>query len=234
MNNYYCRERWLTMVGNLVNTIAIIIGGSLGLFIGDKISEALKDIVMQGLSLAVLLIGFKMALQTQNMTVVIFSLVIGGVVGELLSIKANLDLFGNWIESQFDSESEIAVGFIHTSLIYCVGAMAITGAIQDGLGNPSTLYSKSLLDGFSAIAFSSTLGPGVLVSALSVFLYQGSIALLAGWAQQILIDPVITEMTAVGGLLIVAIALNLLEITEIKVANLLPAIFVSIFLVYLF
>lgn len=222
------------MIGNVVNTIAIIIGGSLGLFIGDKISESLKDIVMQGLSLAVLLIGFKMALQTQNMTIVIFSLVIGGVAGELLNIKGNLDRLGNWIESQFDSESEIAAGFIHTSLIYCVGAMAITGAIQDGLGNPATLYSKSLLDGFSAIAFSSTMGPGVLISALSVFLYQGSIALLAGWSQQILIASVISEMTAVGGLLIVAIALNLLEVTDIKVGNLLPAIFVSIFLVYLF
>ena len=222
------------MIGNIVNTAAILIGGSLGLFIGDKISESLKDIVMQGLSLAVLLIGLKMALQTQDMPIVIFSLVIGGVLGELLSIKANLDRLGNWIEDKLGSENEIAVGFVHTSLIYCVGAMAITGAIQDGLGNPSTLYSKSLLDGFSAIAFSSTLGPGVLVSALSVFLYQGSIALLAGWSQKILIAPVITEMTAVGGLLIVAIALNLLEIVEIKVGNLLPAIFVSIFLVYLF
>ncbi|MFO7819071.1 MAG: DUF554 domain-containing protein [Halanaerobacter sp.] len=222
------------MIGNIVNTAAILIGGSLGLFIGDKISESLKDIVMQGLSLAVLLIGLKMALQTQDMPIVIFSLVIGGVLGELLSIKANLDRLGNWIEAKLGSENEIAVGFVHTSLIYCVGAMAITGAIQDGLGNPSTLYSKSLLDGFSAIAFSSTLGPGVLVSALSVFLYQGSIALLAGWSQKILVTPVITEMTAVGGLLIVAIALNLLEIVEIKVGNLLPAIFVSIFLVYLF
>ncbi|MBM7557621.1 putative membrane protein YqgA involved in biofilm formation [Halanaerobacter jeridensis] len=222
------------MIGNIVNTIAILIGGSLGLFIGDKISESLKDIVMQGLSLAVLLIGLKMALQTQNMPVVIFSLVLGGIIGEFLSIKTNLDRLGDWIESKLDSESEIAAGFVHTSLIYCVGAMAITGAIQDGLGNPSTLYSKSLLDGFSAIAFSSTMGPGVLVSAISVFLYQGSIALLAGWSQQILIDPVITEMTAVGGLLIVAISLNLLEIVNIKVGNLLPAIFISIFLVYLF
>ena len=222
------------MIGNIVNTISILIGGSLGLFIGDKISESLKNIVMQGLSLAVLLIGLKMALQTKDITVVIFSLVLGGLLGELLSIKGNLDRFGNWIETKLGNENEIAAGFVHTSLIYCVGAMAITGAIQDGLGNPSTLYSKSLLDGFSAIAFSSTLGPGVLISALSVFLYQGSIALLAGWAEQILIDPVITEMTAVGGLLIVAIAFNLLEIVNIKVGNLLPAIFISIFLVYLF
>ena len=222
------------MLGNIVNTAAILIGGSLGLFIGNKVSKSLKDIVMQGLSLAVLLIGMQMALQTEDMVVVIFSLVIGGIIGELLMIESNLDRFGQWLENKLSSDSQIAVGFIHTSLIYCVGAMAITGAIQDGLGNPSTLYSKSLLDGFSAIAFSSTLGPGVLLSAISVFLYQGSIALLAGWAQQILIDPVITEMTAVGGLLIVGIALNLLEIVKIKVGNLLPAIFVSILLVYLF
>ncbi|MGM0501470.1 MAG: DUF554 domain-containing protein [Bacillota bacterium] len=222
------------MLGNVVNTIAILIGGSLGLFIGDKVSKSLKDVVMQGLSLAVLLIGLQMALQTKNMTVVIFSLVIGAIIGEILSIEANLDRFGQWLENKLSSESKIAAGFIHASLIYCVGAMAITGAIQDGLGNPSTLYSKSLLDGFSAIAFSSTLGPGVLISALSVFVYQGSIALLAGWAQKILIAPVITEMTAVGGLLIVAIALNLLKAVKIKVGNLLPAIFVSILLVYLF
>jgi uncharacterized membrane protein YqgA involved in biofilm formation len=222
------------MIGNIVNTIAILVGGSLGLFIGDKISKALKDVVMQGLSLAVLLIGLQMALQTENMPVVIFSLVIGGIVGELLSIEANLDRFGKWIEYKLDSDSKLATGFVHASLIYCVGAMAITGAIQDGLGNPSTLYSKSLLDGFSAIAFASTLGPGVILSALSVFLYQGSVALLAGVAQEVLITSVITEMTAVGGLLIVAIALNLLKAADIKVGNLLPAIFISILLVYLF
>ncbi|GAB6099653.1 DUF554 domain-containing protein [Halanaerocella petrolearia] len=219
------------MIGTVVNTISIIIGGVLGRSLGDKLNDSLKDIVMQGLSLAVLLIGLQMALKGQEVILIIFSLVIGGLIGEWIKIEKRLEELGIWLEKIFNNQDGIVAGFVQCSLIYCIGAMSIMGAIQDGLQNdPSTLYAKSLLDGFSAIAFSSTLGVGVILSAGSVFIYQGTITLLASWLKVILTQAVINEMTATGGLLIVAIAFNMLGITEIKVGNLLPAILVSIIL----
>jgi hypothetical protein len=224
------------MKGTMVNTIAIIIGGGLGVGLGHRLSESLKETVMQGLSLAVLLIGGQMALESNNPPIVIFSLLIGGVIGELLGIEDKLNSFGNWIESKVNSKNgDVARAFVRTTLIYCVGAMAIMGAIQDGLtGDPSTLYAKSMLDGFSAIAFSSTMGIGVVFSAIPVLLYQGLITILASSVQTILTPEIIAEMTATGGLLIIGISINILEIAEIKVGNLLPSIFVAIILSYIF
>jgi len=221
--------------GTIVNTVSIIAGGSLGVILGHRLSDGLKTTVMQGLSLAVLLIGGQMALETNNPPVVIFSLLIGAVIGELLKIETRLNKFGEWIESKFSSEGgSVAKAFVRTTLIYCVGAMAIMGAIQDGLtGDPSTLYAKSMLDGFSAIAFASTMGIGVIFSSLPVLLYQGLITLLASSVQAILTPEIIAEMTATGGLLIIGISINILEIAEIKVGNLLPSIFVAIGLSYL-
>ncbi|PRX31844.1 hypothetical protein BX659_105175 [Orenia metallireducens] len=223
------------MKGTIVNTISIIIGGSLGMMLGAKLKKRFKETVMQGLSLSVLLIGIQMALSTNNPTYIIFSLLIGGLIGEAINIEDKLESIGKWFERRLGNRGRVAEGFVQCSLIYCVGAMAIMGAIQDGLQHdPSTLYAKALLDGFSGIAFASTLGIGVILSAIPVFLYQGAITLLASQVKVFLTDPIITEMTATGGLLILAIALNMLNITKIKVGNLLPAIFVVIALVYLF
>ena len=223
------------MIGTIVNTVAIILGGSLGTVIGSNLGQRYKDTVMQGLSLAVLLIGLKMALKTENVNIIIFSLLLGGLIGEVLSIETKLQQLGDWFESKLKAKGEVAEAFVQCSLIYCVGAMAIMGAIQDGLLNdPSTLYAKAMLDGFSAIAFSSSLGIGVILSAIPVFIYQGVIALTAGWLKPLLTDPVIREMTATGGLLIVAIGLNILDVTKIKVGNLLPAIVVAVVLVTIF
>ncbi|MCK8826846.1 DUF554 domain-containing protein [Natroniella acetigena] len=223
------------MRGTIVNTVAIVIGGSLGILLGNRLAERFKKIAMQGLSLAVLLLGFKMALGTESPVYIIFALLLGGLIGEGINIEKKLKQLARWFESLLSNQGQIAEGFVQCSLIYCVGAMAIMGAIQDGLQqDPSILYAKSLLDGFSAVAFASTLGIGVVLSAIPVFVYQGIITLLAAQVTVILTSAVITEMTAVGGLLIFAIGLNLLEITEIKVGNLLPAIAVVIFLVYLF
>ncbi|MCK8816633.1 DUF554 domain-containing protein [Natroniella sulfidigena] len=223
------------MRGTIVNTLAIILGGSLGVLLGNRLAERFKKIAMQGLSLAVLLLGLKMALGTEDPVYIIFALLLGGLIGEGINIEQRLNQLGKWFESLLKNQGRIAEGFVQCSLIYCVGAMAIMGAIQDGLQqDPSTLYAKSLLDGFSAVAFASTLGVGVILSAIPVFIYQGLISLLASQVRVILTSAVITEMTAVGGLLIFAIGLNLLEITEIKVGNLLPAIGVVVVLVYLF
>jgi hypothetical protein len=167
---------------------------------------------------------------TKGTLVVIFSLVIGGIIGEILRVESRLEGFGELIQKRFGSDDGLFVqGFVQSSLIYCVGAMAIMGAIQDGLNNdPSILFTKSLLDGTASVAFSATFGIGVLFSSIPVLLYQGSITLLASWAQKILNQDVVAMMTATGGLLIMAIGLNMLLSAKIKIGNLLPSIFVAI------
>lgn len=221
------------MIGTIVNVVAIIVGSIIGFLVKGKLPERFQNIVIQGISLAVLIIGLQMALSvetTKGTLVVIFSLIIGGIIGEMLEIENRLERLGEIIQSKFGSEDGLFVqGFVQSSLIYCVGAMAIMGAIQDGLNNdPSILFTKSLLDGTASIAFSATFGIGVLFSSLPVLLYQGSISLLSAWAQSFLNQDVIAMMTATGGLLIMAIGLNMLLSSKIKIGNLLPSIFVAI------
>lgn len=221
------------MIGTIVNVVAIIVGSILGFLVKGKLPERFQNIVIQGISLAVLIIGLQMAFSlesTKGTLVVIFSLVIGGIIGEILEIEDRLERLGEKIQSKFGSEDGLFVqGFVQSSLIYCVGAMAIMGAIQDGLNNdPSILFTKSLLDGTASIAFSATFGIGVLFSSIPVLIYQGSISLLSSWAQKLLNQDVVAMMTATGGLLIMAIGLNMLLSAKIKIGNLLPSIFVAI------
>jgi len=161
----------------------------------------------------------------------IFSIVLGGIIGEAMDIEGKLASLGKWIESKMgQGEGLVAKGFVMTSLIYCVGAMAIVGALESGLtGNHETLYAKSLLDGVSSVIFASTLGVGVLLSAFTVFVYQGLITLAAGSLAMMLTDAVVLEMSAIGGLLIVGISMNILEIKKVPVGNLLPAVFIPVF-----
>lgn len=215
-----------------MNTVAILFGGLLGLLFGQALPEKIKKTVIQGIGLAVLLIGGSMALKTNNPLVVIASLVLGGIVGELINIEQRLQEFGQWLERKLPKNGQGAgftKAFVTASLIYCVGAMAIMGALESGLrGNHTILYAKSMLDGISALVFASSMGIGVLASAIPVFLYQGLITFSAGLLQGVLSSQVINEMGATGGLLIVGIGLNVLEIKEIKVGNLLPGIFIAI------
>jgi hypothetical protein len=221
------------MIGTIVNVLAIIVGSILGFLVKGKLPERFQNIVIQGISLAVLIIGLQMAFSVENTKgtlVVIFSLVIGGIIGEILKIEDRLEGLGEKIQSRFGNEDGLFVqGFVQSSLIYCVGAMAIMGAIQDGLNNdPSILFTKSLLDGIASVAFSATFGIGVLFSSIPVLIYQGSITLLSSWAQKLLNQDVVVMMTATGGLLIMAIGLNMLLSAKIKIGNLLPSIFVAI------
>lgn len=220
------------MLGTIVNAAAIIIGGLLGLFFGQAVPERMKKTVIQGIGLAVLLIGLSMALETKNPLVVIGSLVIGGIIGEWINIEKRLYQLGTWLDNQLFAGSKggnFTKAFVTTSLIYCVGAMAIMGSLESGLmGNNNILFAKAALDGISAIVFASSMGIGVLVSAVPVFLYQGGITLSSSLVQGILSSTVIGEMSATGGLLILGIGLNILEIKEIKVGNLLPGIFAAI------
>ena len=220
------------MLGTIVNTIAILFGGVLGLLFGGALPEKIKKTVIQGIGLSVLLIGGSMALQTKNPLVVISSLVLGGILGEWIDIELRLQHLGQFLERRFTKrgqENEFTKAFVTSSLIYCVGAMAIMGSLESGLtGNNNILFAKSMLDGITSIVFASSMGIGVLASAVPVLIYQGAITSAAGSLQGVLSSQVIAEMSAAGGLLIVGIGINILEIKEIKVGNLLPSIFIAV------
>lgn len=222
----------MVLTGTIVNGLAIIIASLIGLLVRN-IPEQMKTTIMQGIALAVVVLGIGMSLKSEQFLIVIGSLVIGGLIGEKIDVEGRLNRFGAWIETRVGSKEEgtIAKAFVTTTLIYVVGAMAVLGALDSGLrGDHSVLYTKSLLDGFSAIIFTSTLGIGVMFSAVPVIVYQGGIALLATqinqYVPEALMEMFIVEMTATGGVMIVAIGLNILGILHIRVANLLPSIVV--------
>jgi uncharacterized protein len=219
------------MLGTLVNTAAIIAGSLVGLTLfRNRIAPAINESIMKALALAVIIIGFKNANAGENMMLIIFSLVIGTYLGEIINIEGRMNQLGTWLESRMKgSDSNFSKAFVTTSLIYCVGSMAILGALESGLkGQHDILFAKSMLDGVSSIIFTSTLGIGVLFSAIPVLVYQGLITVGAGFLGSVLTDPVIADMSGVGGILIIAIGLNILEIKAIRVGNMLPAIFVPI------
>lgn len=225
------------MIGTIVNTVSVIVGGLIGLVIKQGVSKRFSDIVMNGLALCVLYIGISGALKGQNTMVVIFSIVIGAIIGEAIDLDKRVRNLGEFIEENFksgDKSVSIAEGFVTASLLFCVGAMTIVGSLQSGLtGNHEMLFTKSILDGVASILFSASLGVGVLFSAAFVFIYQGSITLLAQFISPYLSEIVIAEMTCVGSLLIIGLGLNMLNVTKLKVMNYIPAIFLPI-LIYLF
>ncbi|MFN7251980.1 MAG: DUF554 domain-containing protein [Anaerobacillus sp.] len=222
----------MVLLGTIVNGLAIIIGSLIGTKLRN-IPEKVKVTVMQAIALAVIIIGVGMGLKSENFLIVIGSLAIGAVLGERWDLEDKLNRLGKWLELKTGAKEQgsFAKGFVTATLIYVVGAMAIVGALDSGLRNDhAVLYTKSMLDGFSAILFTSTLGIGVLFSAFPVIIYQGTIAVLATqitqFVPQEIMDAFIVEMTATGGVMILAIGLNILGVTKIRVANLLPAILV--------
>lgn len=219
------------MIGTLINCLAIVLGSSLGLLLRRGMKENISKTVMQGVGLSVILIGVTGAIETQNTLLVILSMVIGGVVGALIDIDAKMNRLGAWAQRKLThnqgEENTFAKGFVTASLVYCVGAMAVVGALDSGIrGDHSTLIAKAALDGVTAVIFSSSLGIGVMLSAVPVLVYQGAIALLGSAVAPLLSNAVVTEMSAVGGLLIMGIGVNMLLDKDIKVANLLPAILI--------
>ena len=221
------------MIGTLINAAAIILGTVIGLLLRKGIPQRLQDTIGQGQGLCVILIGLSSALKTADITCVIICMVLGCLLGAWIDIERRLNDLGMTIErrvSPNNAEGSIAKGFVTASLVFCVGAMAIVGSMDSGLrGDHSTLIAKSILDGVFAMIFTSSLGWGVGLSALAVLVYQGSIALLAMWIEPLLTTPIITEMSAVGGLLIMAIGLNMVyDKQRIPVGNMLPAIFLPI------
>lgn len=223
----------IVLIGTLINFVAIIVGTALGMLLRKGIPERLRDTIVQGQGLCVILIGLSSSLKTNDVTGVIICMVIGSLLGALINIEGRLDLLGKAIErrvSPHGADGSIAKGFVTASLVFCVGAMAIVGSIDSGLrGDHTTLISKSVLDGVFAIFFTSSLGIGVGLSAFAVLIYQGAIALLSGWIEPLLTTAMITEMSAVGGLLIAGIGLNMVyDKHHIPVGNMLPSIFLPL------
>ncbi|PKM38729.1 MAG: DUF554 domain-containing protein [Firmicutes bacterium HGW-Firmicutes-9] len=224
------------MLGTIVNAIAILVGGAIGLLLKKGIPERVSGGIMQGLGLVVIYIGISGMLKGQNPLIATISIVIGGVIGMIFDFDGRFNRFVNGLEQKLavkgDDGSRFSEAFITTTLLYCVGAMAVVGSLNSGLtGNHEVLYTKSILDGVSAVVFASTLGAGVLLSAVPLFLYQGAITLMAQFLAPVLSDAAVAEMTCVGSLLILAIGLNLLKVTKIKVLDFILAIFLPIALV---
>jgi len=216
--------------GTLVNTGAVIVGSLIGMAAGKRLPERLKTILMQCLGLSTILIGLQMALSEKDVIPTIGCLLIGAITGELMNIEAAMDRLGEWLKVRARSDSSTFVeGFVTTSLLYVTGAMVIVGSIQDGTtGDATTLYIKSMLDGVASIAFASTLGIGVAFAALSVLFVQGSLTLLASQLAFLQQPAVLGAITATGGLLIVAIGFNLLDMVRIRIGNLLPALIYAV------
>ncbi len=228
------------MIGTLINFATVMVGGILGLIIGGRLPERIKGIVVSGLGLITIVIGTSSAIRTANPLIPLLALVIGSVIGELINIDKGINWLGEQLKKRFDrtgSEHNFTTAFVIASLQFCVGPLTILGAINDGLsGNFSLLAIKAVLDGFSAIVFASSFGIGTLFAGMTILIVQGGIALLAGLVKPLLVSdqalsmgaqPRVVELAAVGGVILIGLALNILEIKRIKVANMLPALIIA-------
>ena len=231
------------MTGTLLNVATVLIGGTLGLIFGARVPERLKATVVTGMGLFVMAIGIQMFLKTENSLIVLGALLIGALLGEWWRIEDGLQALGQILEKQFsknntdgeDTSSKFVRGFLTASLLFCVGPLAILGSIQDGLtGNYNLLAVKSALDGFASLAFASTLGPGVLFSAVMVLVYQGGISLLAAQLNAIATPSMMNEMTAAGGVILIGLSISsLLDIKKIRIGNFLPALVIAPLIVWI-
>lgn len=222
------------MIGTLLNALTVLIGGTVGTFLGNRFPQRMQETVFASLGLFTLAIGMSSALMTKNPLIVLGSLLVGALIGEALNLEKRLERFGEWLQrllvrgDSHSTASRFVEGFVTASLVFCVGPLTIQGAIEDGLmGDFTKLAIKSMLDGFAAMAFATTLGPGVLASIIVILGFQGGISLLASLGTHVFTDPMITELTATGGVVLLSIGLRLLELKQIRAANLLPALFIA-------
>jgi uncharacterized protein len=217
------------MTGTLVNALAVVVGSIVGLLIHSRFPPRITRIAFQGIGLFTLFIGMQMALKTQDLLIMIFSILIGAVAGELLGLEKGITRMSDWLKSKVHSRNEkFTEGLVTAFLLFCMGSMTILGAIEEGMsGKPDLLLAKSVLDGFSSIALSASLGAGVLFAVVPLLIYQGGLTLLAGQLGTVLSPPVVNEITATGGLLLIGLGINILEIRKIQVLNMIPALLVA-------
>ncbi|WP_031485776.1 DUF554 domain-containing protein [Maridesulfovibrio frigidus] len=222
--------------GSLVNAASIIGGSLIGVMLHSRFPERIRQIVFQGLGLSTIVIGMQMALKVQDILILIFSILIGGIIGELLRLDTLFERLAGRLKRMVGSkETGFIDGFITASLIFCIGAMAIIGSFEEGIkGDPTIIYTKSILDGFASIALASTYGMGVLFSFIPVLLYQGALTIFANSFQEWFSPLLIEQLTATGGVLIIGISLVLLDVKKINLSNLLPSLGVVVILTTLF
>lgn len=226
------------MLGVFVNVATVLIGSTIGLIFKKGISKKFTDAVMIGIGLCTLYIGITGILKGENQLVAVFSMAIGAIIGTAIDIDKRINQLGNFLQKKLKKDDEkvsVAEGFVTASLLFCIGAMTIVGSLESGLkGDNSMIFTKSLLDLFSSVMLSASLGIGVIFSAVFVFVFQGGIVLLSGLLQNVLNDAAIAEITCVGSLMILGLGLNLIGITKLKVANYLPALVIAPLMVWLF
>ncbi len=237
------------MGGTILNMITVAIGATLGLLIGNRLSEKIQESVVTGLGLVTLFVGISNAGQTGNVIIPLLSIATGAIIGEIINIEQYLERFAGWLQTRFAGGSSAAAdddalaerarfinGFVTASLVFCIGPLTFVGSLQDGMGLPigfQQLAIKSVLDGFGGMAFAASLGVGVLFSIITILVLQGGLALVGSLAGQVMSEPMINEMTAVGGLLLIGLALVLLNIKRPRMANFLPALIIAPLLVAL-
>lgn len=225
----------MILQGTLVNIVTVLIGGTLGCVFGRFIPEKSGELLQKGLGLCVLFIGIEGAMTGVSILPVIFSIALGALIGEGLKLEQHLESLGDKLQAKMKGKGgSVSEAFVNASLLFCVGAMSIVGSIESGLGNPTTIYTKALLDGFMAMVFASRLGIGVLFSCFVILIYQGAFELLAGVVSPYMTDPLTALISCVGNILIMGIGVNLVLGKKVSVMNLVPAIFISVPMFYLF
>jgi len=228
------------MIGTLVNFTTVVVGSTLGLLLGPHFPDRFKTIVVRAIGLMTLALGMVAALKTENALIPLLGLVLGSIAGEAIDIDWQINYLGDWLKQRFErpgSQQNFTLAFVLASLQFCVGPMTILGSLKDGLsGYYSLLAIKAVLDGFSALIFASTFGVGTLFAGITILLIQGSLSLLARQIKPLLVSmphasigmqPRVIELTAVGGVILIGLALNILEVKRIKVANMLPALLLA-------
>ena len=224
------------MLGTLTNTAAVLVGSGIGLLIHSRLPKRITAIVFQAIGLFTLVLGVSMSLKTDRYLIMIFSLVLGAICGELIDLDAGFNRMSEALKRRLHIGGDgFTEGLITAFFLFCVGSMTILGAFEEGLGGePTLLMTKSVLDGFSSIALAASLGIGVLFSALPLFLVQGGLTLFAASLQDFFTPEMIDALSSVGGVLLLGLGISILEIKKIKVANLLPSLVFILLLAYIF
>ena len=223
------------MYGTLINAAAVIIGSIIGLIIHSKLPKKITNTAFHGVGLFTIILGVMMAIKTNNFLIMIFSIVVGAIIGEIIDVDKRINNFGEWLKKKFKTKNErFSEGFITAFMLYCMGSMTILGAFEDGLyGTPNLLVAKSVLDGFSSIVLAATMGIGVLFSFIPLLIFQGGLTLFASNMQTVLTDVIINELTAVGGIILLGLGITMLEIKKIRILNMLPSLVIVVVLAYL-
>ena len=223
------------MLGTIINVAAVIGGTTIGVLIQSRLPKKVIEVIFQVMGLFTLMLGFMMALKMQHFMIGIVSLVLGSIIGELIGLENYMNRFSAWIKLKVKIKNEkFTDGFVTAFLLYCMGSLTILGAIEEGINsNMDLMLMKSLMDGVSSVALASALGIGVGFSAIPLLIYQGGLTLLAGSVASFFTDPIINELSAVGGILLIGLGINILEIKKLRILNMIPALIIIVILTYL-